>query len=73
MSDGGGQVLFAWRRSSYSDAGGANCVELAELGMSRVGLRDSKAPAAGYLSVPVAELKFLLGHIRRDDMDAVTR
>ncbi|MEU0770630.1 DUF397 domain-containing protein [Streptomyces albogriseolus] len=31
----------AWRKSSYSDQGGGNCVEIAEL-TAQVGVRDSK-------------------------------
>ncbi|MFJ3365767.1 DUF397 domain-containing protein [Streptomyces anthocyanicus] len=31
----------AWRKASYSDQGGGNCVEIAE-GATAVGVRDSK-------------------------------
>ncbi|GAV38304.1 DUF397 domain-containing protein [Streptomyces acidiscabies] len=32
----------AWRRSTYSDQSGGNCVEIADLS-GQVGMRDSKA------------------------------
>ncbi|WP_369228975.1 DUF397 domain-containing protein [Streptomyces sp. R21] len=34
----------AWRKSSYSDQGGGNCVEVADL-TGQVGVRDSKVEA----------------------------
>lgn len=40
----------AWRKSSYSSANG-NCVEVANAS-STVGVRDSKAPTAGHLTLP---------------------
>jgi Domain of unknown function (DUF397) len=36
--------LAQWRKSSYSGYNG-NCVEVADLGASRIGVRDSKAGA----------------------------
>jgi hypothetical protein len=33
----------AWRKSSYSDQGGGNCVEIADLPL-KTAVRDSKAP-----------------------------
>ncbi|MFH8467330.1 DUF397 domain-containing protein [Streptomyces sp. NPDC017991] len=36
----------AWRKSSYSDGGGTNCVEVADGHPGLVPVRDSKAPAA---------------------------
>ncbi|MFF7842793.1 DUF397 domain-containing protein [Streptomyces ossamyceticus] len=33
-----------WRRSSYSDGSGGNCLEIATLPLSVVPVRDSKTP-----------------------------
>jgi hypothetical protein len=43
MIDGIDPASLAWRKSSYSDSGGA-CVETAVLPDRRVALRDSKQP-----------------------------
>ncbi|KMS85005.1 hypothetical protein ACZ91_44875 [Streptomyces regensis] len=36
-----------WRKSSYSNSDGGNCVEVADNVPSAVPVRDSKAPARG--------------------------
>ncbi|WP_406501769.1 DUF397 domain-containing protein [Streptomyces sp. NBC_00500] len=36
----------AWRKSSYSDGGGTNCVEVADGHPGLVPVRDSKTPSA---------------------------
>jgi hypothetical protein len=59
----------AWRKSSYSEGGTtAECVELARLGAT-IGIRDSKARAAGYLSISPAILGDLLGRIKKGRHD----
>lgn len=35
-----------WRKSSYSDGGGTNCVEVADGYIGLVPVRDSKTPAS---------------------------
>ncbi|RZS34061.1 uncharacterized protein DUF397 [Herbihabitans rhizosphaerae] len=40
-----------WRRSSFSDNGAGNCVEIAFVTGSSA-IRDSKQPAGGTVSVP---------------------
>ena len=35
----------AWRKSSYSNDSGGNCVEIAALTSAHVAVRDSKVPA----------------------------
>ncbi|MER6091465.1 DUF397 domain-containing protein [Streptomyces bluensis] len=39
----------AWRKSSYSDGGGTNCVEVADGHPGIVPVRDSKTPTARLL------------------------
>ncbi|MCP2336032.1 DUF397 domain-containing protein [Actinomadura rupiterrae] len=56
-----------WRKSSYSDAGGQNCVELGDLEAGVIGVRDSKAPDAGHLTIAADELGLLLRRVRRDE------
>ncbi|MFC8245417.1 DUF397 domain-containing protein [Streptomyces chartreusis] len=38
-----------WRKSSYSDGGGTNCVEVADGYPGIVPVRDSKVPEGGVL------------------------
>jgi hypothetical protein len=55
-----------WRKSSYSGGGGKGgeeCIELARL-TAAVGLRDSKNPEAGHLSLSRAALAGLLDQAR---------
>ncbi|MGI5323227.1 DUF397 domain-containing protein [Actinomadura nitritigenes] len=54
----------SWRKSSYSSSNGGNCVELADLG-AVVGVRDSKDPGAGHLSVSRDALRVLLTDLKR--------
>ncbi|UYB41418.1 DUF397 domain-containing protein [Streptomyces sp. Je 1-4] len=44
----------AWRKSSYSDGGDNNCVEVSDGFPGAVSVRDSKNPAGGVLLFPVA-------------------
>ncbi|MBA9008004.1 MULTISPECIES: DUF397 domain-containing protein [Thermomonospora] len=53
-----------WRKSTHSGANG-DCVEVARLAAA-IGLRDSKNPAAGHLTVPPAAFAALLTHLKRD-------
>nr|BFE30756.1 hypothetical protein GCM10010200_030070 [Actinomadura rugatobispora] len=62
--------MTAWRKSSHSEGGGAmECVEVAELGSCRVGVRDSKAPEAGHLALGQEALADLVTRIRRGELD----
>ncbi|MFE2938469.1 DUF397 domain-containing protein [Streptomyces sp. NPDC059255] len=47
-----GLTTVVWRKSSYSDGAGNNCVEVAELALA-VGIRDSKDITRSALIVPV--------------------
>ncbi|MFF8906399.1 DUF397 domain-containing protein [Streptomyces olivaceoviridis] len=40
---------LTWRKSSYSNSDGGNCLEVADNLISVVPVRDSKAPARGAL------------------------
>ncbi|MBA9008005.1 MULTISPECIES: DUF397 domain-containing protein [Thermomonospora] len=58
-----------WRKSSHSGHNGGDCVEVARLDAG-VGLRDSKNPAAGHLTVPPAAFAALLARVKRDEPTA---
>lgn len=57
----------AWRKSSHSGAQDNACVELADLG-GRVGIRDSKNPAAGHLSISPESFAALLARVKHDEL-----
>lgn len=55
-----------WRKSSHSGANEGECVEIGDLG-GRVGVRDSKNPAAGHLTLTRRDFADLLaGLVARD-------
>lgn len=57
-----------WRKSSRSTGGTSDqCVEVANLA-GAIGLRDSKAPNAGHLSVSVEGFAALLARVKRDEL-----
>lgn len=58
----------AWRKSTYSGVQEGNCVEVADLG-DTVGLRDSKAPDAGHLTVSATCFADLVARVRRGEHD----
>ena len=47
-----------WRKSSHSTET-ADCVEVAHLTSVTVGIRDSKSPTAGHLTLPATALRHL--------------
>ncbi|WP_339154937.1 DUF397 domain-containing protein [Actinomadura luteofluorescens] len=59
-----------WRKSSYS--GGANdehCVELGRLARGvGIGVRDSKDPDGGYLTLSGVQFACLVGLIKQDSV-----
>jgi hypothetical protein len=59
-----------WRKSSRSGTGGnqSDCVEVAAL-TSTVGVRDSKAPGTGHLSLGRTEFAALVQKIKNDRLD----
>lgn len=59
-------TLDNWRKSSYSGSGdGNNCVEIANL-HTRVGIRDSKAPAGDTLSFPAGTFTAFISNLKAD-------
>jgi len=52
----------SWRKSSHSGSD-ANCVEVA-FGSATVGVRDSKHPEAGHLTVQVTAFRSFVSHIK---------
>ncbi|MFE4059372.1 DUF397 domain-containing protein [Streptomyces sp. NPDC059096] len=57
-----GLTTAVWRKSSYSDGAGNNCVEVAELTLA-VGIRDSKQAAGPALVVPANAWNTFVGLI----------
>ncbi|UCM90489.1 DUF397 domain-containing protein [Streptomyces marincola] len=54
----------AWRKSSYSNDEGANCVEVADGVGGVVPVRDSKRPAGPVLVVPAAAWRAFVTHAK---------
>lgn len=50
MTKNDGPSIPTWHKSSYSSLSGGECVEAAQLGPV-VGVRDSKDPAYGHLTL----------------------
>lgn len=57
-----------WRKSSRSGAQENACVEVAQL-FGGIGVRDSKNPGVGHLTVSAAEFDRLLGRIRAGKLE----
>ncbi|MEU5882325.1 DUF397 domain-containing protein [Spirillospora sp. NPDC047279] len=63
--------MITWRKSSHSgggNAGGQDCVEVADLN-ELVGMRDSKAPDTGHLSLPTEAFADLVARAKRAELD----
>ncbi|MFI0366838.1 DUF397 domain-containing protein [Actinomadura sp. 1N219] len=61
-------MTIQWRKSSYSGVGNDDvCVELGRLAPEvGVGVRDSKDPDGGHLTLTVAQFAGLLEQIKQD-------
>ena len=60
----------AWRKSSHSGSGGAGgqeCVEVASLVEGR-GIRDSKAPDFGHLTLSLESFTQLIAAVKRGEL-----
>lgn len=55
----------AWRRSSYSNQNGGNCLEVADGIPSVVPVRDSKCPAGSVLVIPADAWSAFVADMRR--------
>ncbi|GAA3935168.1 hypothetical protein GCM10023085_15670 [Actinomadura viridis] len=62
--------MTIWRKSSRSGSATtqSDCLEVAQLD-GAVGLRDSKAPDAGHLTLSPAGFSELVRRVKRDDLD----
>lgn len=54
-----------WRKSSYSDGGGTNCVEIAEGFPAHVPVRDSKVPDGHVILVGRDAWAAFVGGVRK--------
>ncbi|MFB4301334.1 DUF397 domain-containing protein [Actinomadura sp. NTSP31] len=57
-----------WRKSSRSSTTGGECVEVAALA-DRRGIRDSKAPEAGHLTLTPGSFSQLIARVKRGDLN----
>ncbi|WP_030987926.1 DUF397 domain-containing protein [Streptomyces sp. NRRL S-1813] len=57
-------VGAAWRKSSYSDGGADNCIEIADGFPGVVPVRDSKYPSGGVLLFPVDAWAGFMGGVK---------
>ena len=64
MSSSVPNLIF--RKSSYSQPHGGNCVEVADL-PAGAAVRDSKHPDAGHLPFPAVEWSALLAGVRQSE------
>ncbi|MFD4261982.1 DUF397 domain-containing protein [Streptomyces sp. NPDC058534] len=58
-------TVAAWRKSTYSDGGGGDCLELAANIPGTVPVRDSKNPTGPALLFPVSAWTAFVAGIRR--------
>ncbi|WP_030857965.1 DUF397 domain-containing protein [Streptomyces sp. NRRL S-37] len=54
----------SWRKSSYSEGGADNCVEVAEALLTVVPVRDSKVPHGPVLRFPASAWTAFLGELK---------
>ncbi|MFI6520885.1 DUF397 domain-containing protein [Spirillospora sp. NPDC050679] len=57
--------VTVWRKARRSNDQGGDCVELGDLGTA-VGVRDSKNPDAGHLTLQRATLADLIGRLKAE-------
>ncbi|MEV4002389.1 DUF397 domain-containing protein [Actinomadura sp. NPDC049753] len=60
--------MIEWRKASRSNASGNECVEVAALAEGR-GIRDSKAPDTGHLTLSPTSFTQLIIRVKRGDLD----
>ncbi|WP_216213499.1 DUF397 domain-containing protein [Amycolatopsis aidingensis] len=59
-----GHAELTWRKSSHSNTNNGDCVEVATTARAAA-VRDSKAPAAGHLTLGAAAWRAFLTAVRR--------
>ncbi|MEW9517666.1 DUF397 domain-containing protein [Streptomyces tubercidicus] len=57
-------AALAWRKSSYSNGGDANCVEVSDGFPGAVPVRDSKTPTGSVLLFPAAAWAAFVGGVK---------
>ncbi|WEH33984.1 DUF397 domain-containing protein [Streptomyces sp. AM 4-1-1] len=60
-----GLTHTSWRKSSHSDGGGTNCVEIADNYPGLVPVRDSKAPTGPALVIHADAWNSFIDDVRR--------
>ncbi|MFG2528426.1 DUF397 domain-containing protein [Streptomyces sp. NPDC048516] len=58
----------AWRKSSYSDGGEDNCVEVSDGFPGAVPVRDSKNPSGGVLLFPAEAWTSFIATVKADQL-----
>ncbi|MFC4911876.1 DUF397 domain-containing protein [Actinomadura gamaensis] len=56
--------MITWRKSDHSNDYEGSCVELGALDRGEVGVRDSKAPGDGHLTITASEFAVLVDLVR---------
>ncbi|WP_405437868.1 DUF397 domain-containing protein [Streptomyces avidinii] len=57
-------LILSWRKSTYSDGGGGDCVEVADHIPGAVPVRDSKTPSGPVILVGNAAWSAFVQHVR---------
>jgi hypothetical protein len=69
-STGSVEYRLTWRKASKSGNGGGECVEIGTTADGRcAGIRDSKSPERGHLTVTPASLAALVVSVKRGELD----
>lgn len=58
-----------WVKSTLSDSGAGTCVEVADLGGSVVGVRNSRDPQGPVLRFTPDEMRAFIGGVRNGEFD----
>ncbi|MGW7350753.1 DUF397 domain-containing protein [Streptomyces sp. NPDC054784] len=69
MADGPELTNATWRKSSYSNQDGGDCVEVADGFAGVVPVRDSKYPYRGAIQAPAASWTAFVSAVRADQLD----
>jgi hypothetical protein len=65
----GNCVEVGWLASSLSDSGSGTCVEVADLGDSVIGVRNSRDPDGPVLRFTPDEMRAFIGGVRNGEFD----